>query len=354
MNTNCNTLPMLSLEAGAEKARASLSSLNELLDITKQFSLGKLADILKLQKIQKLAILDLYKVKKFHREHKEWEERTKKQFVGSQVKAYNRKYAQISRLHSQTLGLEETLAETQRNVLLPKFKFSIQTIELFEGGKYLEFVERDANGQLPRTVSTDQIFSLDPASLRPHPNFQDFNRLVNMEYRSRVQLQIKYEVLLRIKASLAAKNSQWATRDSKLNDFITRDLPKVVDEVHKIKTSEYEDLKYYEEDYEVEESEEIEEDEEEEGEPEEQEQEQEREGEENEEDEVIELADVESQEGTNEEQEDKEEAAEQEEKSEEEKLEEDAHMEEEEEAPVAQPADETTPVPESAEDMILD
>lgn len=336
---------MLLLEAGAEKARSSLSSLNELLDITKQFSLGKLVDIQKLQKIQKLAILDLYKVKKFHREHKEWEEKTRKQFVGSQVKAYNRKYAQISRLHSQTLGLEETLVETQRNVLLPKFKFSIQTIELFENGKYLEYVEKDANGQFPRTVSTDQIFSLDPASLRPHPNFQDFNRLVNMEYRSRVQLQIKYEVLLRIKASLAAKNSQWATRDSKLNHFITRDLPKVVEEVHKIKTSEYEDLKYYEEDYDVE-SEDIEEEEETE--------EQEGESERNEEDdgdqvngeENVQPAEAESQEG------EEQEAGEREKLEEEENFEEDAHMEED--APEVQVAEETTPVPESAEDMILD
>lgn len=246
-----NSNDMLALQADAEKAKHSLKSLDDLLAITKQFALGQLANMVQLQKAQKSAILDSYKVKKFHREHKEWEDRTRKQFVDSQVKAYNRKYAQISRLHSQTLGLEESLADLQNTVLLPQFKFSLQTIQQYEDGKYLEFVEKDANGEYPRTITTDQIFSLDPSSLRPHPTFLDFNKLVNIEFRSRIQLQIKYEVLLRIKATLAAKNSQWATRDSKLNDFITRDLPKVVDEVEKIKTSEYEDLKYYEEDYDI-------------------------------------------------------------------------------------------------------
>lgn len=240
------------LQSSASKAKASLQSLDEIICSAKQIAQGDQVEKGRLKKIQKQAILDSFTVKKFHRDFKEWENMAQRQFVDTQVKAYNKKYAQISRLHSETLHLEETLSELRSTILLPQFHFSIQTLQHYEDGKLLEHVAKDEKGQYPSTVSTDQIFSLDPNSTLPHPTYQEFNKLVNIEYRLRMQLQIKYEVLLRVKANLAAKNSQWATRDSTLNQFITRDLPKVIDEVKKIKTSEYEDLKYYEEDFDME------------------------------------------------------------------------------------------------------
>lgn len=241
------------LQSRVEKANNSLASLDKLVAYTKEITQSGLVDHDKLITLQKQTLLDSFTVKKFHREYKEWENSTRNAFVEGQVKAYNKKYAQISRLHSQSSGLEDTLRDLRAAIRLPKFLFSIQTLEQYEDGKLLEVVEKDANGEYPRRVGIDQLFSLDPSSVLPHPSYQEFNKLVNMEYRMRTQLQIKYEVLLRIKTSLAAKNSQWATRDSTLNKFITQELPKVVQEVERIKSIEYEDLKYYEDDYDMEE-----------------------------------------------------------------------------------------------------
>lgn len=241
------------LQNSADKARKSLASVEELVAATKKVVENGLVDSTNIKQLQKEVLLDSFAVKKFHRDYKEWENSTRNKFVDGQIKAYNKKYAQISRLHGQSSSLEDTLRELQTTIKLPKFEFSIQTLEQYEGGRLLEHVEKDANGEYPRRVSSEQVFSLDPNSPLPHPSYREFNELVNIEYRLRIQLQIKYEVLLRIKASLAAKNSQWATRDSTLNKFITQDLPKVILEVKKIKTSEYEDLKYYEEDYDMEE-----------------------------------------------------------------------------------------------------
>lgn len=241
------------LQNSADKARKSLASVEELVAATKKVVENGLVDSTNIKQLQKEVLLDSFAVKKFHRDYKEWESSTRNKFVDGQIKAYNKKYAQISRLHGQSSSLEDTLRELQTTIKLPTFEFSIQTLEQYEGGRLLEHVEKDANGEYPRRVSSEQVFSLDPNSPLPHPSYREFNELVNIEYRLRIQLQIKYEVLLRIKASLAAKNSQWATRDSTLNKFITQDLPKVILEVNKIKTSEYEDLKYYEEDYDMEE-----------------------------------------------------------------------------------------------------
>lgn len=240
------------LESSADKARLSLLSLDELLACARQSALGDSVEPSALRKIQKQALLESFAVKKFHRDYKEWENSARSHFVNSEVRAYNQKYAQISRLHTDSSDLEGTLQDLRTAILLPAFKFSIQTLQEYENGELLQHIEKDSNGEYPRTVNTDQIFSLESNSTLPHPTYQQFNRLVNIEYRLRMQLQIKYEVLLRVKASLAAKNSQWATRDSSLNKFITTDLPKVIEEVARIKTREYEDLKYYESDFDME------------------------------------------------------------------------------------------------------
>lgn len=184
-------------------------------------------------------------MKKLHRDHKEWENAARARFIDGEVKAYNRRYAEISRLHTSISALEATYAELRKSIRLPRFSFSLQTLEQYHGGKYLQYLERDSAGKYPRQVAVGQLFSLERQSALPAPDFAEFNRLVNLEFRLRMRMQIKYEVLLRVKSHLARKNSQWSSRDSALNQFLTRDLAKMMGEVDKIKTSEYEDLKYY-------------------------------------------------------------------------------------------------------------
>lgn len=254
-----NSKEVSSLRESSAKAKAACDSLTKLLKIARLISNGQDVDTTELKMAQKQALLDSFKVKKLHRDHKEWENATKEQFVEKEIKAYNRKYAQISRLHSANTILESKYAELRKSVQLPKFHFSIQTLEQFEGGKLLQYLKKDSAGNYPRKVQVSEIFSLDRNSVLPNPEFAEFNKLVNLEYRLRMRMQIKYEVLLRVKSHLTAKNSQWSARDSLLNQFITRDLAKMIAEVEKIKTSEYEDLKYYEDDFDMESEEHLEE-----------------------------------------------------------------------------------------------
>lgn len=248
------------LRSLAEKAERSLDSVSELLRLTKEISNG-IGNLQDLKKAQKQVLLDSFSVKKFHRDYKEWENNGINLFIDGEVKAYNRKLAQMSRLHNEIFEQEEKYAELRKTISLPQFQFSLQTIESYEGGRLLERLETE-NGKYPRKIQLDQLFSLDSNSRLPPPSFTEFNQLVNLEYRLRMFMQIKHEVLLRVKTHLTAKNTQWATRDAALDLFMTRDLPKVIAEVEKIKTSEYEDLKYYEEEYEMEDDEEEEEEEE--------------------------------------------------------------------------------------------
>lgn len=243
------------LVTGVGKSLQSLDSLSELIAAAENLSKKGPVRPEHLAGIQRKVLLDSFTVKKFHRDYKEWEHSQKDQFLEKEVKPYNQKYGQMSRVYNDLERLDAALEELRKNTQIPTFNFSIQTIQQFENGLLLKRVPKNINGQYPSKVPVSQLFSLDAESNLPAPSFPIFNKLVNLEYRLRMLLHIKYEVLLRAKAHLSAKNTQWASRDAKLNLFLTRDFKAVYEEISKIKASEYEDLKYYEDDFEDEESE---------------------------------------------------------------------------------------------------
>ncbi|KAM9926666.1 hypothetical protein OXX59_003053 [Metschnikowia pulcherrima] len=242
-----------SLLLAAEDAKQSLDSISKLLQIAEDAASKRKVDSDEFTKAQRHALLDSFKVKKFHREFKEWEHTQKEVFVETEVKRYNQKYAQMSRVYADYERSAAIFEDARKTTQIPQFSFSLETIKHFENGVLLERVEKGANGEYPGQIALSSLFSLDADSGLPPPSFQVFNKLVNLEYRLRMLLQIKHEVLLRAKTHLAAKNSQWASRDAKLNSFLGTDFRRVYEEIEKIKTSEYEDLKYYEEDFEEEE-----------------------------------------------------------------------------------------------------
>lgn len=261
------------LLSAAERAQLSLDSLSELLHVANVSSEQVGEDQVgngeegAFDAAKKNFLLGSFAVKTFHRKYKEWENEKREQFVEGEVKQYNRMLAQMSRMQSTIEDHELAYSELRQTTKLPKFHFSIQTVKQYDNGRFLAHVAKD-DGKYPLKVDIEDIFSVDPESRLATPSYEDFKLLVNIEYRLRMLKQIKYEVLLRIKTHLTAKNNQWASRDTYLNLFIMRDLPKVFQEVEKIKASEYEDLKYYEEDYEMHDAEEEDLDEQEEAQPE--------------------------------------------------------------------------------------
>lgn len=226
-----------------KQLEGSLDSTNELLLLVNEIAGEKEANMASFRLAQRKAMLDSLNVKRTHKQYKVWENEKRDNFIASEIKAYNKKYAQMSRLHTDLSELEEKLNDTRKQVYLPNFRFSIQTLQNYDNGSLLKYVKKDEAGTYPLLVRLGELFSLEPNSTQLAPDFQTFNKLVNLEFHLRTLCQIKYEVLLRIKAHLDNKNSQWAKRDNSLNAFITRDLRETIDLVKKIRASETQDLR---------------------------------------------------------------------------------------------------------------
>lgn len=239
--------PAASLRAAVEKARKTVHS-------TSLIEASVLGPLEALQQAQRQFLLDSFATNKLNKDYKHWEAQERDSFVNNDVLAYNKRVAQMARLNDEVNTLNSEYDILRASISLPDLSFSMQTIQTYENGRLLQNVPKSQDGKLPLKVRLNELFSLDKLLETPPPTFSEFKDLVNLEYRLRMQRQIKYEVLLVVKQQLTAKNNKWAARDSSLNQFITRDLPSMFDEVAKIKQSEYEDLRHYNDEDEDEES----------------------------------------------------------------------------------------------------
>lgn len=222
------------LKQQAEQLGLSVDSIDELLRLSGDLCKGDV-DSDKIKAAQRQALLDSLKVKRFHKLYKQWENQRRDDFIEKEVRAYNKKYAQVTRLHTELAELDEKYRDMKKSVLLPAFNFLKQTLKEFEEGRLLEGFEDKS------LISLDSLYSLDPSTQTP-PDYQTFNKLMNLEFRLRTISQIKYEVLLRVRTHLTSKNSQWAKRDALLNEFL-RSVREKIDEVKKIRTAESQDLR---------------------------------------------------------------------------------------------------------------
>lgn len=226
----------------------TFQSANKLLELNKellsndQLLTEKLNDI---KRLQREFLLDSFRVNRFHKGYKEWENKSKDIFIENEIKGYNNKLGQMSRLNFETEKLDKEYEALRDTVKLPTCQLSIQTVKLYNGGSLLQYIEKNAEGEYPLTVDISELFSLDSNSSLPPPDFNVFNRLLNIEYKLRIQRKVKYEILLSVKQQLTAKNKKWSSRDSELNYFMTRKLVDIMNEVEKVRKSEYEDLKDY-------------------------------------------------------------------------------------------------------------
>lgn len=230
---NYTMVQEVDLKQQAEQLGLSVDSIGELLKIGDDLLLGEVEPE-RLKAAHRGALLDSLRVKRFHKQYKTWENQRRDEFIEKEIRAYNKKYAQMTRLHAELAELNERYQDLKKSVVLPAFHFLRQTLKQFEDKNLLEGLE-DLS-----LVSLDSLFSLDPTKGSP-PEYETFNRLVNLEFRLRTLCQIKYEVLLRVRLHLTSKNSQWAKRDALLNDFL-RSVKEKVDEVKRIRTAESHDL----------------------------------------------------------------------------------------------------------------
>lgn len=195
--------------------------------------------------LRKRFLLESYHINKLHREYKLWEDDWTKQFVEEEVRSYNRKLGEMARINYNVERLSEEYSNLKRKISLPKFTFSFKTIEAFENGRLVQFVSKNEKGEYPSSVELGSLFSLDRQSHLLPPDFDIFKKLMNIEYRLRIERKAKYDILLSIKQDLTSKNIKWATRDTELNNFINTKLSNVIKDVEKVRKSEHEELKYY-------------------------------------------------------------------------------------------------------------
>lgn len=197
------------------------------------------------KKLQKEFILDSFHVNRLHKSYKDWENKENDAFMGGEIKGYNYKLGKMSRLNFETEKLDKEYEGLREKVKLPACLLSIRTIKKYNDGALLRYILKNADGEFPSSIDISELFSLDPQSELPPPDFKVFNRLLNIEFRLRIQRKVKYEILLSVKQQLTAKNKKWSSRDSDLNYFMTTKLADIMSEVEKVRKSEYEDLKDY-------------------------------------------------------------------------------------------------------------
>lgn len=158
-----------------KQLEGSLDSTNELLLLVNEIAGEKEANMASLRLAQRKAMLDSLNVKRTHKQYKVWENEKRDNFIASEIKAYNKKYAQMSRLHTELSELEEKLNDTRKQVYLPNFRFSIQTLQNYDNGSLLKYVKKDEAGTYPLLVRLGELFSLETklnsVSTRL-PNFQ--------------------------------------------------------------------------------------------------------------------------------------------------------------------------------------
>lgn len=232
------------LQRDLERPRASLQSVDRLLEIGEGIVHQQPVDGIDAARTQFL--LDSFRVNKFHKDYKLWEGKEIDSFVDEEVLLFNKQLGKMARINEEIEILETEYDKVRRQIKIPSFRFSIQTIQAYNEGELLRFVDKNDENKYPSTVDSTSIFSLGSGSNLLPLDFGTFNKLLNIEYRLRMQRQIKYEVLVVAKQQLTAKNQKWATRDSALNQFITKDLQHMFDEVSKIRENEQDDLRDYE------------------------------------------------------------------------------------------------------------
>ncbi|KAG7661581.1 uncharacterized protein J8A68_004848 [[Candida] subhashii] len=188
-----------------------------------------------LQAIKKKFILDSFKVNKTYKDYKQWEFEQKQTFIENDIQEYNKMLGKMFRVNDNLETLNEDFENLSSSVRLPSFKFSIKTLELYGNESLLNSIVKDSQGEYPRIVKLDQMFSLDPSSSLPFPDYKVINQLINLEYRLRIERRLKYEVLKLIKNQILVENSRWTTRNNYLDDFLNKQLAGAIEEVDKIK-----------------------------------------------------------------------------------------------------------------------
>ncbi|RLV89291.1 hypothetical protein JA1_005214 [Spathaspora sp. JA1] len=184
--------------------------------------------------LKKQFILDSFKITKTHKDYKHWEHQQIGQFIDDQVHEYNHIVANIHRINTTLDKLTQEYEHLIKTVRIPEFQFSVKTLQMYGDESLINLIPDGV-----KVVKLSQLFSFDDNSPELIKlDYNVINQLINIEFKLRIKLRIKYEVLNLIKLKIMANNSKWNIRNSYLTDFIDKKLTDAINQVEKIKNDE--------------------------------------------------------------------------------------------------------------------
>jgi len=174
-------------------------------------------------------IVDSFKLDKSHKEYKDWESETRLQFIKEDITNYNQvvgKIAKVNQKLNESSNSYEALAKT---IKIPDFTVSIKTLENYGDEKLLKL------GKLYGTTNLqlEQLFSLNPGheSKLLFPDFSIIQRLINIEFRLRVEKRVHLEILMLMKNKIQTQNRTWTVRDNQLKEFFDIKVQQMIESV---------------------------------------------------------------------------------------------------------------------------
>lgn len=182
--------------------------------------------------LRKAFVLDSVRIHRFHKSYKAWEAQQRAEYVDTQIAAYNQKVGQVARVGFETDQLRTQYLELARQITLPHFRLAVELVAQFDHGRLMPNVPAGCTD-----VALDQIFTLEANGNLAQPNLETMQKLLDIEFRLRVERRMKYEFLQEVKQQLAARNTKWAARDAALAEFMQR-LTEVAGEVERIREGE--------------------------------------------------------------------------------------------------------------------
>ena len=211
---------------------------------------------------QRSFILDSFKLTLFQTKFKTWEHSYTANFTETTISQYNKLLGQMAICNSRKEATDKEYSLLMTSVELPQFEFSKEAYERSFGNESTQTEESKEtqkkaikkNGSSDRTKSLlsidspftensshstlDHIYSVSPSSPLPFPQFEEFNRLVNAEYRLRIEKRIKYEILEVVRNRLTTSTEKWKARVARLDKFFDG-VDEIANEVETIQAEGY-------------------------------------------------------------------------------------------------------------------
>ncbi|CAH6720472.1 hypothetical protein CLIB1444_04S00826 [[Candida] jaroonii] len=173
--------------------------------------------------LQRQSILDSYAISQFNRDVKDM-----KSSIHEDSFSYNKKLSLMFKHSNELEIIMKEYEQKSKLVKLPDLKISTLTLKQYDESLHAE----------EQNINIKDFFTVDKSIDKPLLDFDSFKKLVNLEYRNRVERMVKYQILLNIKSEIDKDKDKWSKRNVELERFLQRDVEKIVKTVENIRNDE--------------------------------------------------------------------------------------------------------------------